>query len=173
PAFGTLSLCCSLSASLSAPCRRSFQLASGPPWPPSRPPRPHGGSPPPLTVTPVAAPPWFCWFSCWVSLELAEYALFSALLDWLTSPLFEYGLLTAIGTLTFVCCELASLGADCAVLFWLLAVWVCSTCWPPLPLSPASAVPGATASAQMLTAMASHWRFIRRCSFRELRIDYR
>src|SRR5207248_11045561 len=87
-------------------------------------------------VTPIAAAPWFCSF-CWsVRLLLLEYALFSALLPWLTSPLFDPGLSTVTGALTLTWCDEASLDADCSVLFWLLADWVWSTCWPPLPPSP-------------------------------------
>src|SRR5436189_168028 len=63
-------------------------------------PEPPPQEPLPPRSLPTADPPWFCWF-CWsVSLLLLEYALFSALLPWLTSPLFDLGLATVTGALT-------------------------------------------------------------------------
>src|SRR5438552_314806 len=85
----------------------------------------------------MAAAPWFCVFSCWVSLLFAEIDLFSAKLPWWTSPLFEYGLPTVTGALMLDCSDSASLSADWLVSFELLAVWLCSTSWPELsPLFP-------------------------------------
>src|SRR5207302_1892574 len=126
--IGTLTLACRELASLEADWLELFSLFADWVWSTFCPPSPPEGSPPRLTDTPVAAAPWFCWFSCSVLLWFAEDALFSALLDWFTSPLFAYGLLTAIGALTLACCELASLEADCSVLFSFAAVWACSTC---------------------------------------------
>src|SRR4029077_11676423 len=102
-------------------------------WSTFCPPSPPEGYPRRLTDTPAAAALWFCWFCCSVLLWVREEALFSALLDWFTSPLFDPGLLTATGTLTLVCSLSASLEADCSVLFSLLAAWLCSPCCPPLP----------------------------------------
>ena len=62
-----------------------------------------------------------------------ETEVFSALLPWLTSPLFEDGLATVTGALTFSCSLSASLSADWSVLFSLLADWLCSTSWPEPP----------------------------------------
>src|SRR5207248_315691 len=106
------------------------------PEPPSFPPpqQPQPSAAP--FVTSTAAAPWFCSF-CWsVVVLLCEVALFSALLHWLTSPLFDPGLSTVTGALTLTCSELASLEAVWLVLFSLLADWLCSTSWPEPPQEP-------------------------------------
>src|SRR2546421_202363 len=126
-ATGTWTLACRELASLEADWLVLFSLFADWVWSSFCPPSPPEGSPPRLTDTPVAAAPWFCWFCCSVLLWFAEDALFSALLDWFTSPLFDPGLLTATGTLTLVCSLSASLSADCEVELLFDPDWLCST----------------------------------------------
>src|SRR5207245_6426218 len=76
---------------------------------------------------------WSCRPSCSVLLSFSEDARFSELLVCFTSPLFEQGLLNAVGTKTFFCSLVALLVADCDVSFWFEPVWCWSTFRPPLP----------------------------------------
>src|SRR5207248_1074311 len=136
---GTLTFSCSLSASLSADCEVELLFDADWVWSTFCPPLPPEGCLPshgplwPLTAPPVAAAPWFWPLPCSVLLQFAEVALFSALLDWFTSPLFPPRLSSAPGTLTFSCSLSASLSADCEVELLLEAHWLWLTSWPPFP----------------------------------------
>src|SRR5207253_2582713 len=137
-AIGTLTLICSLEASLSADCEVELLLEPHCLWLTFGSPLPALAPSSPATSAEGPAAPGFCWFSCSVLLWFAEYALFSALFDWFTSPLFDPGLLTATGTLTLVCSLSASLSADCEVELLFEPDWLWLTFGSPLPELPPS-----------------------------------
>jgi len=103
----------------------------------------------------VALCSWLLPCSVLLSFDADDFV--SASLDWLTLPLFDSELAIATGAFTLTCCELASLEADCSVLFSFVALWVWFTRLPtaPFPMPPARAVLGASASAHALSAIAN------------------